>query len=536
MVRSRNHMNASQPITRLLEAYWRQPAQAPVHPQEPKVKVQMTISRLAFVYEKIRNVIDYKDEHLIRKNAIERMLKRRLYTEDKKEHFGLLLVEELIRAGYLANNVLPERVIGEIDTIIEKYLRTLLAVAPNRLTKDRRAAVNWILSVCATEIEHKLVPQIKQDALVESMYAVLRKDVDLANDISDPTERDLQVYIAIHRALIKSDWPIIRYHLLNFYLPGWLESDPRAIEYFTQNFEALHDVIERQVNHPLGDRLFRFVKRFSVLFVIMGDLLEKHGPNFQNLIHDQEEFEKEIRAACEVRYKHANVRLRRSYVRTIIYVFFTKMLLALLLELPYEIYVLTTTYYLPLIINIAFHPVLMFLIAVSIRVPSTKNTDKIVELLHKIVHQNPTEGFLYKKKKTFGRSPFTEVIFTIFYFIMFVVTFGAIIYALYLLRFNIVSAVLFLFFLSVISFFGMKLRSQVKELVIIDQKDSIISALIDFVSLPILRVGQWVAAKTPKVNLFLFVLDFIIEAPFKMFMEVIEDWIVFQREKKEEIF
>ncbi|PIS41828.1 MAG: hypothetical protein COT25_01025 [Candidatus Kerfeldbacteria bacterium CG08_land_8_20_14_0_20_42_7] len=82
----------------------------------------------------------------------------------------------------------------------------------------------------------------------------------------------------------------------------------------------------------------------------------------------------------------------------------------------------------------------------------------------------------------------------------------------------------------------MKLRSQVKELVIIDQKDSIFSALIDFVSLPILRVGQWVAAKTPKVNLFLFVLDFIIEAPFKMFMEVIEDWIVFQREKKDELF
>ncbi len=440
-------MNASQPIIRLLEAYWRQPDQAPAHPQEPKVKVQMTISRLAFVYEKIRNVIDYKDEHLIRKNAIERMLKRRLYTEDKKRHFGLLLVEELIRAGYLPNNMLPERVIGELDIIIEKYLRTLLAVAPNRLTKQRRAAVNWILSICATEIEHKLVPQTKQDALVEGMYAVLRKDVDLANDISDPTERDVQVYIAIHRALIKSDWPIIRYHLLNFYLPGWLESDPRAIEYFTQNFNVLKDVIERQVNHPLGDRLFRFVKRFSVLFVILGDLLEKHGQNFQFLIHDQEEFEREIRIACAVRYKKANIRLRRSYVRTIIYVFFTKMLLALLLELPYELYFTTTRYYTPLMINIAFHPLLMFVIAVSIRVPSTKNTDKIVELLQKIVHQNPSTGFVYKKKKMFGRSPVTEAIFKVFYSIMFIVTFGAIIYSLYLMKFSVVSGILFVFFL-----------------------------------------------------------------------------------------
>jgi len=529
-------MNASEPITRLLEAYWRKPAQAPIHPQEPKVNVQMTISRLAFVYEKIRNAIDYKDEHLIRKNAIERMLKRRLYTEDKKQHFGLLLVSELVRAGYLPNNILPERILGEIDTIIEKYLHTLHIVAPNRLTKERREAANWILSICATEIEHHLVPQIKQDSLVEAMYSVIRHDVDLANDITDPTERDLQVYIAIHRALIKSDMPIIRYHLLNFYLPGWLEGDPQALQYFTQNFEVLRKAVEVQVNHPLGERLLRFVKRFSVLFVIMQDLLEKHGSEFQFLINDPEQFEKEIRETCAARYKKANVRLRRSYVRTIIYVFITKMMLALILELPYELYILATTYYMPLMINVAFHPILMFFIAVSIRLPSKKNTDKIVELLQKIVHQNPTSGFLYKKKKTFSRSPITEVIFKIFYFIMFVVTFGAIIYGLMLLKFNIVSGILFVFFLSIISFFGMKLRSQVKELIILDHKDSIISALVDFVSLPVLRVGQWVAAKTPKINLFLFVLDFIIEAPFKMFMDIVEDWISFQREKKEEIF
>lgn len=528
-------MNASEPINRLLEAYWRRPIQAPENPEEQKIKVQMTISRLAFVYEKIRNVIDYKDEHLIRKNAIERMLKRRLYTEEKKEHFGMLLVHELIRAGYLKNNTLPEHVISDIDIIIEKYLRTLLVLVPNRLTKKRRSAANWILSVCATEIEHALVPQIKQDALVESMYSVLRQDVDLANDISDPTERDLQVYIAIHRALIKSDLPIIRYHLLNFYLPGWLEGDPRSIEYFTKNFDVLKDAIEYQANHPFGDRLFRFVKRFSVLFVILSDLLEKHGSNFQYLIHNPEEFEKEIRKACALRYRRAQVRLRRSYVRTIIYVFFTKMLLALLLELPYEIYFLSARNYTPLLINIIFHPFLMFLIAVSIRLPSEKNTDKIVELLQKIVHENPHEGFLYRKKKSFARSSIMAAVFNVVYAIMFLVTFGAIVYVLILLNFNIVSILLFLFFLSVISFFGMKLRSQVKELIIIDRKDSLISALVDFVSLPILRVGQWVAAKTPKVNLFLFILDFIIEAPLKMFMDVIEDWISFQREKKEEI-
>lgn len=528
-------MQASQPITRLLESYWNQEGNPQYAQDEPRIKVQMTISRLALAYEKVRNVIDYKDEHLIRKNAIERMLKRRLYTEEKKQYFGALLISELIRAGYLPNNKVPERFVADIDKIIAKYLYILSVVAPNRLTSERREAATWLLSVCATEIEHHLVPQTKQDALVDAMYNVIRQDVDLANDISDATERDLQVYIAIHRAFIKSDFPIIRYHLVHFYLPGWLANDPKAIQYLTANFISMKNIIEHQVHHPFGERLNRFVRRFSFLFTILQDLLEKHRGRFQDLIHDSELFEREIREACAIRYEHARSRLRRAYIRTVIYVFLTKMLLALLLELPYELWVLHTTYYTPLLINSIFHPLLMFFIAVSIRMPSKKNTDKIVELLQKIVHKDPEPGFLYKKRKTFGRSKVTEYVFNVIYTIMFLVIFGAIIYGLTFLKFNIVSGILFVFFLSIISFFGMKLRNQVKELIIIDKKDTVISALIDFVSLPILRVGQWISATTPKINLFLFVLDFIIEAPFKMFIEVIEDWISFQREKKEEI-
>ena len=83
----------------------------------------MTISRVASVYEKIRNAIEFKDEHLLRKNAIERMLKRRIYTEEKKVKLGNLLISELIRAKYLPNNEIPERVIEEVDNIIEKYLK-----------------------------------------------------------------------------------------------------------------------------------------------------------------------------------------------------------------------------------------------------------------------------------------------------------------------------------------------------------------------------------------------------------------------------
>ncbi|MFH1536657.1 MAG: hypothetical protein ABID45_01570, partial [Patescibacteria group bacterium] len=60
-------------------------------------------------------------------------------------------------------------------------------------------------------------------------------------------------------------------------------------------------------------------------------------------------------------------------------------------------------------------------------------------------------------------------------------------------------------------------------------------AFIDFFSLPILKVGQWISLNFAKINIFVFVLDFIIEAPLKLVFEVLEDWFSFVREKKEEI-
>ena len=44
---------------------------------EEKIKVHQVSSKVAFLYEKLRNAVDYQEEHLLRKIAIERILKRR---------------------------------------------------------------------------------------------------------------------------------------------------------------------------------------------------------------------------------------------------------------------------------------------------------------------------------------------------------------------------------------------------------------------------------------------------------------------------
>ena len=52
---------------------------------------------------------------------------------------------------------------------------------------------------------------------------------------------------------------------------------------------------------------------------------------------------------------------------------------------------------------------------------------------------------------------------------------------------------------------------------------------------PIVAVGKWLTEKFSRINVFVFVLDFIIEAPFKIFVDIAEQWTKYVKERKEEI-
>jgi hypothetical protein len=49
-------------------------------------------------------------------------------------------------------------------------------------------------------------------------------------------------------------------------------------------------------------------------------------------------------------------------------------------------------------------------------------------------------------------------------------------------------------------------------------------------------MGQWLSTRLSNINVFVFVLDFIIEAPFKTFVEIFEGWIYFIKEEREKIY
>ena len=117
-----------------------------------RIKVDSFASKIAFIYEKIRNAIDYKEEHLLRKNAIDRVLWRRLNLKFSTDNIGNSLIKELIRAGYLENNLIPASKSEEVESIINKYIRIIELGSIKRRTTAGVKMFKWLVSICACEV------------------------------------------------------------------------------------------------------------------------------------------------------------------------------------------------------------------------------------------------------------------------------------------------------------------------------------------------------------------------------------------------
>jgi hypothetical protein len=125
-------------------------------------------------------------------------------------------------------------------------------------------------------------------------------------------------------------------------------------------------------------------------------------------------------------------------------------------------------------------------------------------------------------------------IFSFLYLLTFIISFGCISYLLAALHFNLASQIIFVFFVTLVSFFAYRINVSAKEYEMTDRQ-GFLSPLIDFFFLPILRVGHVLSREIAKLNIFIFLFDFILEAPLKVIFEVVEEWVHFVRSKKEEI-
>lgn len=508
----------------------------PVSKDSAKIKLHQLVSKLGLLYEKIRNAIDYNEEHLIRRNSLRRLLNRQILFLGERDPLKIsqTIIFEFIRARYLPNDALPESDVEMVAIIIAKYL-ILLKYVHNGPVADKQKVEKWLFGLLACEIDEYLYPNSAKDlAVANFMYGEMVKSVSFVKSKLNEQERNLQIYIGVLKNLMRADDDFIRYSLLRLYRPDWTSLSPTDVKAFCDELIPLKTKIDSHLLHPAGYQLSLMIKTQAVFFNILRQLIEQNPDNIRDIFSDEKQLESKLTEICTKNYKKTRSKLAGSIVRVIIYIFFTKTILAFALELPYDKFIIGEINWRALIINIVFHPLLMTAIAVSIKVPGQKNTQMIIDEVKKIVYGSERK-LIYKPRKILRRGSFSYFLFNSLYAVMFTVTFGAIIIGLHRIGFNFFSGALFIFFLTLISFFGFRLRSVANQYLVLPRKENLFNFLIDFFFLPIIRVGKFFSQNFSKVNIFIYILDFAIETPFKMLVELLEKAFSFIGEKREEI-
>lgn len=494
-----------------------------------RISVSQTVSFFAIAYEKIRNAVEYRETHLIRRAAIERMLKRRFALNPEASGEGENVVRELLWARYFPNESLGEADVSAVQKLLDRYLMI------RKQLKDSYHA-QFLFEILTCSIEETLSPQeaVQNSTFTFFIYQVLKDKVKIEG-VSEE-QKNSYFYVTLERWFAKSDNPYLRSHLLSLFHESIFEVAEEKLPALISQLPQVFKKVDELIKNPYSDRLRGFVKNQFPPFSILFEIFKKNKSSAEVLLKDRNRLWTEVEQISRLKYAQTRSRLNSLAIKAIIYIFITKMLFILILEYPLSLWIYKEVNYVSLVINSLFPPLLMFIIIGLTTIPGEDNTKRLFGRLENIIDADKSfetaVSFITKKTKT--RRPLLIFFFTVFYAITFFITFDLLHILLKLLQFNLVSEAIFIFFISIVSFFAYRIRQIAKEYQV-KESESFIRPFVDFFFLPILSVGKFLSQGIARLNFFTFIFDFFIEAPFKLVFEIIEEWISFIKAKKEEI-
>lgn len=520
----------SAPIETLLKRLKSQKGVAHPSPEDNLVNVHRITEKAGAAYEKLRYLVDYKDERHIRRSAIERIIKRKLLLEGGSG-IGLSLIQELIAGGYLLNNTVPEKSATDVERIINKYKRIETSLS------DKVAGFpdykKTLVSLTASEIEAFFHPNNEDDFVADAFFDYVKDSVRMGVMISDYVLKN-QILIACYRSLLNTDDETLFYKLWLRSLPeNWLETeDPALIAEVGAKSLEIWAKIKKDLENPLSFRLLPRFYNYAIYFSIIREIVHTYGAESERILSDKSALENYIKEFLAKNYKKQFSKARWSALRAVFFIFVTKTLLALAIEVPYQIYFLKTIEYIPIATNVVFHPILLLGVTVSVRSLGDSNTKAIITGVDKII-----AGEEIKLIKIRGRGDsLLNSVFLALYTLLFFVVFGIIVTILKGFNWSIVSILLFVAFLTLISYFALRIRHSANKWRVATEDDRLFTMAFNLFALPIVRAGKWLSRKFSSINLFAFILDFIIETPFKIILQFSDAFVSFLKEKQEDVY
>ena len=484
---------------------------------------------MALLYEKVRNLIEYKDDHLIKRNAIERILKRNLLIEFRRENFTEQFLEELAMSGYLERGRISESLRSRIKNTIAKYQGAIRAV---NVYESKR----WLVSMASCEVEEILFPNPARFALVRAMRETVKERIKVKDmKKMKESEKDIQIFLASMRSIAKPDNAMLNFVLFKVYFPDWFQEkiQEEKIAKMLVGLPELIRSIRKKISSPVSVKIGVALRKYAVFFNILYEMALGNISKIERIVANPESLKFAVQIASSEVYDQEMRKFRKRMRRSLIFLIITKIILAVAVEYPYDLYVVGRVAMTPIIINLFLPPLYMIALSMTVRRPSEENSALIAKGVEEIAYgggEKPIAEIRMQEIETFS-----DWALNLFFILTYGISFGLAIWILSILKFNWLGILIFLFLFSVISFFNALVRQPVRELLIAREKEGLIGMLIDTLSMPFVRIGKWMSVNFSRINVFIFLFDVIIEAPFKVVIRFIREWAGFIRRKKEEV-
>ncbi|OGE30666.1 hypothetical protein A3C59_03050 [Candidatus Daviesbacteria bacterium RIFCSPHIGHO2_02_FULL_36_13] len=498
---------------------------------EETISVNPVVSELASWYEKFRTAMDYRDDEVILRSAIERILKRRLILGGNGSSIAAPLLRELVWARYFPDASLPESRVIKVSQTIDLFLE--LEKKINEKHKISEGKVNeWIIHLLSSEIEDILKPGNEKDLMCNFIFQLLKEKITITDD-SEET-RDIQIFIAVRRAYANDDLAFLRFRLFRQFFG---KATPEKVDKIAERFLTAKNKFEEQFSYPLKDKIYNFVKNQTIPFLILDDVLRENIGKIQSLVMDEDRLNMAVLNACNRRYNTVSGKVRRAIVRSVIFIFVTKAALALFVEGSVERVLYGRVIWSSIILNTITPPILMILVGLSIKTPARDNSYRVLSKINTILFdENPKLAEpLVLQKKPKRIDPILWFLFMLFWLLTFALSFGAIIFILSKFKVNPISQGIFVFFLAIVSFVSYRINKTAHMYILKTEKDSWTSIAFDFFFMPFIQVGRKLTSAVSQLNIILFIFDFIIEAPFKGIVAFFEQWLLFLRTQREKL-
>ncbi len=479
--------------------------------------------------------MEYQEEHLWLKNAINRILRRRLDEILAKGKIGSSLIEELIRGRYLENNYWPETKALAIEEILEKYRRVLELLETRGQYPEKTVASleSWFLGLASVELEQSFQKSPKDRIYINYFWQSIKERVVIDPQLSSE-EIEPQLYLAVFRNFLKADAAMEHFEIFRLRYPLWF-SEPRKVEEkLASNLLEIKTSLEQALKYPLRKNLDSLMKKRGLLILILQDLIDEEKENALAVLNDPEQLEEKIKKFYEKRYLAGREKLQTAAIRAIVFLILTKMVLLFITEIPFQLWLEGQLHYQVLAINTLLPPLLLIASSFAIKMPGEEqNFLKLVSDFVKIT-KTPDSSLIALDiiKAPKERSWPVELSLGVLYGLNFAFT-GWLFWLVFkTFNFNVVDGFILVFFLSLVSFFAFRLRKTANELAAVEQKDHILMTVIELALLPTVELGRILSQGLSSINITAFIFDFLLETPFKSITSILEEWFSFVRERK----